>query len=374
MKRLLAILINQRPIDAGEWQQISPYGVFPHAHGRQKVTRESAVSVALAFNTARNQASASWRGVPVFIGHPPTRGGAKEQKGPFPRIGAVMEVDVRGDGLWGKVAWNDQGKQNAEQGYHVYPSPAWFFNRNSDGSITPAELDHIGMTNDPNIEGVAPWTNSESEADGQIPDSELNNEPTMDKKLIARLQAALKLKEDADGEAICNAVDKVLADIASNQKSHDTKVELLTNEKTTLSTTAANEKTTREKAENDLKASRTAHTKTLLDVAVNEGRITLAQRKEHETAFEKDFDVACNALAAIKKPARDVKPVEIDLGGSRRSIATNEERSAIITTAVNERMEKDKVDYTTAFQRVKADPKYAVVFEAMAQPGKKDAA
>lgn len=363
MKRYLSIFVNDRAFTTeGEWQHLAPFGIHPHPLGRQKVSRETAEKLKLALNEAKAKAGSGWRGVPIFIGHPPSRGGSSELKAKdFPRIGAVMDLDVRDDGPWVRVAWNDLGAKNASEGHYVYPSPAWHFDKNPDGSISPVELDHVGMTNDPRID-TRPWTN---EAD---PDSETETDTPMTKETIARLRAALNLKEDADGDAICNALTTKLAEIAANETKVTEKLTLATNAKTTAETALNTEKTAREVAENSLKAAKSAHAKTLLDIAINEGRITAAQRKDHETAFEANFDTAAAALAAIKKTALNTKPLEVDIAGSKRSIATNEERRDLINTAVNERMEKTKEDYTTAYAAVKRDPKFKPVFEAMEQP------
>jgi hypothetical protein len=363
MKRFLSIFVNDRAFTCeGEWQHLAPYGVHAHPLGRQKVSREAAQKLKLALNEAKSKAGAGWRGVPIFVGHPPSRGGSPEQKAKdFPRIGAVMNIDVREDGPWVQVAWNDLGQKNASEGHYVYPSPAWHFDKNADGSISPIELDHVGMTNDPRID-TRPWTN---EAD---PDSETENDITMTKETIARLRAALNLKEDADGDAICNALTTKLADIAANETKVTEKVTLATNAKTAAETALTSEKSAREVAENSLKDARKAHATTLLDIAINEGRITAAQRPDHAAAFDKDFAAASTALAAIKKTAINTKPLEVDIAGAKRSIATNEERREVISTAVNDRMVNDKVGYDEAYRRVKGDKKFAAVFEAMEQP------
>ena len=366
MKRLLALLINERPFTAaGEWQQLAPYGIHAHPLGRQKLDKERAARVVAALNSAKSRAGDDWRGVPIFVGHPPERGGDPAQKGQkFPRIGGVMECEARADGLWGKVAWNNLGTENAREGHFIYPSPAWYFDKEGSGVISPNELDHIGMTNTPNIESVKPWTNeSDSEPD--------NDEHTMKKEHIARLKAALKLNDDADDEAVCNAVDSTVAAVAANEAKVTEATTLATNEKTAkaaLEAQLATEKTAREAAVNEAAAAKAAHAKTLLDVAVNEGRISAAERVTHEAAFTADFAAACNALAAITKPKHDTKPTVIDLRGARKSIAAANERAEIIQTAVNEIMQREKVDYSTAYARVKADKQFAPVFAAMEQP------
>lgn len=365
VKNLIAIACNRTPINtATEWQLISPYGVFAHPLGRQRIQQAEAGKIVKALNEQKTQSGSAWRGVPIFIGHPPSRGGAKTQAGPFPRIGAVLEAEARPDGLWGKIAWNDLGTQNAENGHYIYPSPGWFFTKDNDGSIRPCELDHIGMTNEPNINESAPWTNDKNNSDN--PDQP-ETPPLENMKPICE---ALGLAETATEEEILNAIMALKSDKDTAAAAVVEKEQAAMNEKTQREAAeliVTNERESKTKAENDLKAARDAHAKTLLDIAINEGRITLAQRPAHEAAFAADFTVATNALAAIK-PQRDTKPVSLELHGARKSIATNAERQEIIRVSVNERMEKHKEAYPVAFAAVKKDPAYKGVFDAMEQP------
>ena len=362
--KLIAIATNKAPISASaEWVKLSSYGVFAHPLGRQKLDKAAAAEVVMALNSERSKAGEAWRGVPAFIGHPPGRGGDKADKRSFPRIGAIHECEARADGLWGKVAWNNLGEENAREGHFVYPSPAWFFHNDGNGQIRPCKLDHVGMTNSPNIPDVPPWTNEATEPDNT----------TMKKQICA----ALGLAEDAPDEDVITAVQSLTqakTEATEGQKTESKEKEdalaLANNEKAareTVETQLTTEKTAREAAVNELASAKAAHAKTLIDLAVNSGCITMSERGTHEAAFAADFTVAANELGKLK-PKVNTKPIVLEMNGARRSIAAANERADIISTAVNERMAKNGGDYAAAYLGVKNDPQFAPVFAAMEQP------
>lgn len=151
---------NARPVDGGEWQQISPYGEFPHPLGMQRFQRPQADGLVKAFNSLLGRLGNLFRGVPIFVGHPDMDATKYTD---HRRRGKLLALEAREDGLWGKPEWNALGNENIAEGYHVYPSPVWAF-RKSPGWIEPTELLSVGLTNFPNIQGVRPWTANERAA------------------------------------------------------------------------------------------------------------------------------------------------------------------------------------------------------------------
>lgn len=166
----LAINIAPQMIGAGEWLKLSPWfeGDYYEKEGmnwkkyRQVVRREHGDRIVAAFNALRATMGERFRGLPIYRGHPD----ADPQRWPDERrLGAVMDVEARGDGLYVKAQWNDDGEKNRAQGYLVYPSPAWPYDlqiKSRSGRIEPIELRSIGMTNTPRIGEVPAWTNSQT--------------------------------------------------------------------------------------------------------------------------------------------------------------------------------------------------------------------
>ncbi len=127
---------------------------------------------------------------------------------------------------------------------------------------------------------------------------------------------------------------------------------------------------TKLKASNDIVANeRKARAGLLIDVAVNEGRVTEAQRSVYLIAFNSDFEGTASKLKTeAKKINTDTSKIS-GLGDRKSVVANAQERQAKILAAVNERMEKTGENYDTAFEGVQKDEKYKPLFEAMQKPG-----
>lgn len=161
MADLLISAPNDRPLAGdGEWQQITPWGQFPHALGKQNLTRANGEAMVTAFNSLAGRLKNAFRGVPIYVGHPDVDPKSYPDKRRYGRIDAL---EARPDGLYAKPAWNDLGTKNLSEGYYAYPSGVWAVQREKDGSISPKELLSVGLTNWPNIAAVSPWAKNEED-------------------------------------------------------------------------------------------------------------------------------------------------------------------------------------------------------------------
>lgn len=345
---------NIAPIEAGnEWLMIAPYGDHPHSAGLQKFHRANAEKMVAEFNSVAGRMARLFRGLPVYAGHPDVD---PENYPDDRRLGKVTALEAREDGLYGKVSWNKLGQENLEEGYRPYPSPAWRAPKRNDGSLDPQELISIGLTNTPNILGSRPWTNSESQTQQPATEPPANN--TMPPWLIE----LLGLSADATEEQVKSALTAKLSAANNMDEEKQREMEQAMNTATARIT----------ELEGQLTAANTANTaalellrNTLLDAAINDGRITAADRPAHETAFKTDFTVAANALKALK-PKLNTQGIEI--AGTRVAINTAQERQRIISDAVAEHQAKHQCSYEVAYNAVKKDAKYKAVFDAMNKP------
>lgn len=174
-------------VNAEEWLLLAPYGesVYQHRNAdgsiriyRQRVTREGAEKMQRAFNSWSAKLGRLFRGAPIYIGHPdadPVR--YPDEK----RLGSFKAVEPRDDGIYVLTSWNAAGIENRKEGYYVYPSPGWDCAVDGD-VITPDLLFSVGMTNNPNIHTVPPWTNT-APAPAAQPVFPAN--PAMLRKLVA---------------------------------------------------------------------------------------------------------------------------------------------------------------------------------------------
>lgn len=359
--REMSLAYNGAAVAEGDdWMQISPYGQYPTNNGEmvQVFGKDEAGKMVAEFNSTVDQLGRMFRGVPVYMGHPAQM---PERFSDPRRIGKVMKLEARDDGLYGKVEWNSLGKENLREGYMVFPSPGWMHPKPAPGSckIFPVHLDHVGMVNDPNIETVRPWTNSQdSDTQPKQPD-----EKAMKEKLCALLGLDPATATD----------DEIFAKITAMKEGADKATKLNTDLTAEAAKTAELEAKKKEMegalATANSKAMETLKTNAgvVLDMAVNGGKITEAQRAEWEGKL------IANGGAAFKAEAEKLDKLEtafnnkaLEIGGAKVDVSDAQSRRIALNTAVADAQAKNpKLTYTEAFNQVKRDPKYKGLIAAM---------
>ncbi len=352
--------MNSQPVDAGDWLQISPYGEFPNKVGLQVFGKPQADKMVAAFNSLLARAARFFRGVPIYRGHPD----ADPQTWPDDRrLGKIEALEARADGLYGRVAWNDIGQQNIDQGYWVYPSPRWYWTQraavNGKPAIEPDELISVGLTNTPNISRSVPWTANAVDEPGNKP----NQTEPMNPQIIAALVAAGLVQTGADDAAVIAAVNSLVAEKATQATKVTEGVAAAATAAARiaeLETALNTEKTAKDTAENALKTARTAARDVIIQGAINDGRLPESERAATVTAFDAGFDAAATALAA-RKPALNTQ--RLDLSRQKPALKTDAERQSALNTAVRAEMHAKGISYDAAWNAVKADPEKAHLFE-----------
>lgn len=293
--------VNVAPIDQADddWINISPYGEFPNELGTQVVDREAAESMVAVNNSFLGKLGNLFRGIPIYRGHP------HQHPEIWPddvRYGRVNALEARDDGLYGKVAWNDLGQKNKEQGYYVYPSPGWRYRRLSDGRIKPMFLDHIGLTNKPNIFEAVPVTNSRTGAGRTSGSAEhQQNKSKGDKVDRTQLIAALGLEANATDDQILTAINTL-----KDEKKNPLVV--------AVNTQLATANTEKQTAVNDAKRFRELAINAQLDRFTDKGVITAADRDEWKGKFETNFETALADIAK-KQPAINTQGLKLSPNG-----------------------------------------------------------
>lgn len=303
--------LNVAPIDEAtdDWVMIAPYGEFENKLGLQIFDRDRADRIVLAFNSVLGKLGRLFRGVPIYRGHPYQRPDIWPDDRRYGRLNAL---EARPDGLYGKPAWNSLGTENIKEGFFVYPSPGWYFDDLGNGRIAPNALDHVGLTNSPNIGDVAPLTNSRIAAAPAESEQHKTTKETMNKADIIK---ALGLKADATDAEVLTAINTVISEHAIATKA----------EKNPLVVAANGSLATARDEAKKFKKLAIDHE---LDLAINDGRLTAAERPQWATQFETDFEKAQTALKE-KQPAVNTKglglqPSGKDLADSlKRRIAFN---------------------------------------------------
>lgn len=359
----IGLAVNVAAIGADEWLQVAPYGETPYWDEvresgklvRKKFTqvfaKDQADKMVSALNSERTKAGAHFRGLPVYIGHPD----ALPQRWPDDkRLGGVMDLEARGDGLYAKVAWNSDGVRNRDEGFYVYPSPAWLHSERvqmATGKIIPDVLRSIGLTNSPRIQDVTPWTNTDHPTDQDQPNHEMQ---------ITELAKKLGLPETATLAEIETKLAANAAIIAEVETIRQT----ATNTATSLTTVQGQVTvltTERATAQSEAEKFRKLAINQQLDAAITDRRLTAAERPAWETKFATNFDATAEELKS-KKP--ELPNQELTLPANLGDTTTPAGRRLALNTKVDELM-RSGLSYDAAHAQLHALPEYAALIKAM---------
>lgn len=325
------------------------YGVYPNSVGLQVFDREGAEAMVRAANSLANRAADAFRGLPIYVGHPDDAGWAKAN--PTVRceaVGRLPELQATDAGLRLRTAWNTKGKELVSGDAPVFDSysPNWGMvpiTYQGRKAFRPVELFSIGLTNKPNIPGTFIGLNEALPADLPLASEKPNQSTTMNPDIIALLAAlGQTVAADASPEAVSAAAKAAKAKLTDMKPASEVTAanEALTLAKQQLTavqgqvTTAVNEAATLKAS---LATERAARAGVVLVGAVNEGRLTEAQKPEWLAKFTApgaDFAAVQTELGKLTK-AVNTKSNVADLGGRRGAKPGNQTTVTAVNEAIN---------------------------------------
>lgn len=140
------------------WFHIATPGEWPHKPtGLTQILDDEAMSeIVKAF--VEFKAAPNWPGVLIDFDHQ-----SLDQDKPTTAAGWISDLESRDTGLWARVRWSDIGRKSIEGGRYRFISPVW---KSTDckmlgeDRIRPLKLMNCAVTNDPNIKGLFPLSNS----------------------------------------------------------------------------------------------------------------------------------------------------------------------------------------------------------------------
>lgn len=384
-------------VPADGWYLISPTGTFPDPDRSyvQVFGEEQARDVVSTFNSFAGRAARHiknlWHGagftdsIPIFEGH------SDRDRDRWPTMNRLGDItDLRADqaGLWGMVTWNAAGlaKRTREFG-PLKPSPVyWHEKPDATGRVYPAMLESVGLVRIPNIATAPTWT--ANALPGPAPEENQNQN---DMKHREQLIALLGLKSDADDAAIQSSLDahgaKVTSTANALSAAEAAKADLETQLSTanaakdqllqdvesakTANATLVTERDTLKSTNETLTTANAALIEGALDVAERAGAITPAERPDFKVKLTTANSAATTLTELKTRKAMNTQPVIIN--GQRTDLSTANARADAYEKAITERMKVDNIDRDAAVAKVKADPAYAALFAAMADPTRKAA-
>lgn len=324
---------------ADGWFKISPYGTFRgKTPGRpQVISQDSAKAMESHFNSLLGRLGRLFRGVPIYHGHPDVD---PEIWTDDRRIGKITKLETRTDGLWGYAEWNSIGEDNKREGWWIYPSPRWDAPPGQ-AQFSPDRLISIGLTNTPRIAESEPIHNSQLDTKPDKP---------MDPKLIRQ---KLGLAPEATDEEVLAKLDTVTA-AATASDTAKTDLATVKTEKDEM----ANSITGKDR---EITSLREAHNNSLLDGAVETGRITAAERPAWAgrlAGANRESEV--NALKALT-PKLNGKG--LDLSDRRDDRKQGDDLREQVANSIAKLQKDEGLSYHAAHLKAKKNPAFKAYFD-----------
>lgn len=314
-----------------------PFGEWNYdGQSRQRLDRAHGEKIANELNA---RVAKGDPGIPVYQGHPdvPALAAKYPDKG---ALGWVVRAELVNEGGKDGLALTVEWDRDPGRGFRWF-SPYWLANSRDGGTYIVDEIASIGLVNNPNI----PEFRLANEAEDTTPKGE-NME--LD---IEELKKLVGLPPEAEAKDIMDAIRTAVAakqerDIAI-EKEHQAEAarDLEKADKEKLEVELENEKKAHKATADALANEKAVRADAAIDAAVRERRIGESARETWKTRLVNEGAPAYAALANEKPlPTRDAsKGLANECGDQTDS----EKRKAM----VNEIMDKEKVDYDTAWQR-----------------------
>jgi phage I-like protein len=186
-------------LPADGWYHLAPKGEFAHTESglTQVLDEEAMAAMVNRFKTESQKPN--FPGVLVDFDH-----FSYDPEKSSIAAGWITEMQNRSDGLWGQIRWSDEGQAALEKGRFRLISPTWLprdVQRLDGQRIRPLRLDTAGLTNKPNLRGMAPLSNR---AGAETLPADNTQTKGHKMKLVAQ---KLGLSADASEESVLAAVD-----------------------------------------------------------------------------------------------------------------------------------------------------------------------
>lgn len=195
-------------LPADGWFQLVPRGEYPLTIGERTFIQ---VIDDAALASMENRFAAEAGNVRVDFDH-----FSYDPEKSSEAAGWLNTVQVRTDGLWAQARFSDVGEVALSNGRFRFISPSWMpgdVESLGGGRIRPLRLDSAGLTNNPNMRGMAPLTNRDAfnalqQSAANPPAGDQADKQTTETMKL--LNTKLGLSADAAETAALDALDKLI--------------------------------------------------------------------------------------------------------------------------------------------------------------------
>jgi phage I-like protein len=350
------ILNRNFELPADGWHQLAPLGEFPHAAAGivQVIDAEACTRMVAAFENAR-AGSSNFPGLLIDFDHFSLDAEKRSEA-----AGWITDLkfmpNSAGSGLFARIRWTDTGEAAVKGGRYRFLSPVWAktdCEDLSDNRFRPVRLLNAAVTNDPNLKGILPLSNSRTGApEGRPPfdfsplAKKTNKETPMQPVLDALLNK-LNLPADTAQDAILTAIENMAA---------PDEVAALTNRAET--------------AETELSGLKNAQLEADADAFLDANAAVIENRDQVRAQFIENRSLTEAVFKNLKLPKPQTlnseqrtpaspKPLHNRdskvLATQNRDASTSESKAVKIRNRAAEIMKSERVVYTDAFRRAEQE-------------------
>jgi phage I-like protein len=353
------------------WHQLAPLGEFPHAAaGVTQIIDEAACNrMVTAFETIKN-ASGNFPGLLIDFDHFSLDAAKHSEAAGWitalkfippisdlrsPISGSPPSSDLcpqsSGSGLFAQIRWSDVGEAAVVGGRYRFLSPVWAKsdceNLGND-RLRPVRLLNAAVTNDPNLKGILPLSNRNSErpvdSASLYRDPLTQKEKTMQPVIDALLNKLNLPAETAEADLLAAIENMATADEAA----------ALTNRADTAEQSLADLQAARLEADAD------AFCEANAELIENRDKVR-AQFVENRSLTESVFKNLKQPKAENLTPKASASPKPLHNRDSRIAATRNRDASASESKAVkirnrtSEIMKTESIGYPAAFRRAEQE-------------------
>ena len=190
---------------ADGWYHLVPRGTYSHEEsGTTQVLDDKAMD-SLCNRFDAESAQPNFAGLLIDFDHFSYDPGKSSEA-----AGWLQKLQRRPDGLYGRIKWTDAGESAIRNGRYRFVSPTWMrsdcepVSGEDAKTLRPLRLDSLALTNSPNLRGMAPLSNRNTDPRGAAMPRE--TKPTKKMKTVCTL---LGLSPDAAEDAVHGEVAKL---------------------------------------------------------------------------------------------------------------------------------------------------------------------
>lgn len=363
---------------------VIPFGDYPvtgRCNGKpeymiQRFDADAVKALNESLEADRTKHGAGFRGAPVYVGHPDDPDWAKRPENhPLDRRahGWFSSINAEGDKAVLAPKWADDGDKLRQN--FAWHSPNWdltFVAKNDKGVriVRPSRFKSTGLTNSPNIpaaavnEAVASEISPSNDAGAKNPTISTGG-PHMDPRL-AFVIALLALNEKATEDEFKAAVNAKIAAINEAQSGRATAEGELSRKQIQFAKVKKDLELQLAASNDSAKAERKSRAELAVATAINEGRVTLAEK---DATIEKlvasndgaEFEVVSKLPKKVKTESKTGRLPHITSVNDAQSDSGKKFADLVAT-----RMREKGEDYTTAWNEAKRTPEGMMLIESMA--------